>query len=205
MSVEQTLPPGCLGFLGGSFDPVHTGHLLIAQDAREFFHLRRVFFLPARRSPFKRENPVASFADRTHLLEVAIRHRPEFAVLTVEEELPDPSYTIQTVELLEKRFPGEPICWIIGSDQLPDLAKWRHIEELTRKVTFLCLARPGLPLNIPPLTGLRCLTFSAHQMEVSSREIRQRRADGKPIDLFLPHAVCQEICERHLYLPKTWA
>ncbi len=202
---ELTLPPGCLGFFGGSFDPVHTGHLLIAQDAWEFFQLRQVYFLPVLRSPFKRDNPVASFAERTRLLELAVRDRPQFAVLTLEAELPDPSYTIQTVALLEKRFPGETICWIIGSDQLPDLAKWRQIEELSLKVIFLCLARPGYPLEIPSISGLRCLVFAAHQMEVSSREIRQRRAAGKPVDLFLPYLVWQEICKSNLYGPQTGA
>ncbi|MDX2110461.1 MAG: nicotinate (nicotinamide) nucleotide adenylyltransferase [Verrucomicrobiota bacterium] len=200
---KQSVTGNCSGaavaFHGGSFDPVHLGHLIMAQDAFEQFDLERVYFIPAAQNPLKANAPGASFVDRVNMLRRAVAGDKRFDVLELEQQLPSPSYTLQTVEALRVLMPGKRFYWIIGSDQLRDLHRWHRIGVLVQLVEFICVARPCDPMELPPIDGLRVHSLKAHQVDISSTEIRRRIHGGMPVDFYLHHGVFTYINELRLY------
>jgi nicotinate-nucleotide adenylyltransferase len=130
-----------IGFLGGSFDPVHLGHLAIAQDALEGAGLDRVDFIPAAVSPLKGRELTATAAQRLEMVRLAIAGDARFGVLDLELRRGGTSYTVDTVRELRALFPGAELFWVIGADQLARLAEWKEIGELVRLVEFVHLAR----------------------------------------------------------------
>ena len=189
-----------MGLLGGSFDPVHHGHLLIAQDAWEQAQLDQVWFIPAAQSPLKATAPVASDMARVALLRAAIGKDPRFAVFDWELSQPPPSYSLRTAEELHRQVPEAELFWIIGEDQFGALGDWHRIGELARLVTFLVIARPGWEARgASPVADLRWERLAGHEFAVSSREIRERVRTGKPIDFLCPSAVVDSIAAQRLY------
>ncbi len=182
-----------IGVFGGTFDPVHVGHLAIALAALESVPLERVLFVPARRSPLKERDPIASASDRVTMLEAAIAHEPRFAVSRAELDRDGLSYTVDTLEAL--RGEGE-LFLIVGSDALTDLARWRYPERIRSLATLLVAPRPGAPEPSPAL-GAR--TFDAPRLDISSRELRARVARGRSLRYLVPDAVCDHIERRGLY------
>lgn len=191
--------PGRIGLLGGSFDPIHLGHLMVAQDAIEGLALDRVTLIPAARSPLKTRTPMASDDDRLALLRAAITEDPRFELSTVELQRGGTSYTIETIEELSRRK-SDQFFWIIGADQAASLRAWHKIDALVRMVEFIVLARPGFtwdPEQMPP--GARFHVLESHRMEISSSEIRDRVRAGRSIRFLVPEGVATEIEKRHLY------
>ncbi len=190
-----------IGFLGGTFDPVHLGHLIKAQDVLEALGLDRVYFVPTSANPFKADPPVAGPSERRAMLELAIDGDKRFGVLELELELESegPSFTIDTVRELVGQFQGQGLFWIIGTDQLPGLARWREIEELVTLVEFACVRRPGWAFEEPGIPGLRLHQVEGHVCEISSTEIRERAEKGRHFSLFLPKKVYKFICSRNLF------
>ena len=131
-----------LGVFGGTFDPVHVGHLAIARAALEAVPLDRVLFVPARRSPLKERGPFASEADRLAMLETAIADEPRFSLSHAELEREGPSYTVETLERLAG---DDELFLILGSDALADFPRWKDPERIARLVTLLVADRPGAP------------------------------------------------------------
>jgi nicotinate-nucleotide adenylyltransferase len=189
---EEALKPR-VGVFGGTFDPVHVGHLAIALAALESIPLDRVLFVPARRSPLKERDPLASVADRVTMLEGAIVGEPRFRLSRVELERDGVSYTVDTLEAL--RSEGE-LFLILGSDALADLARWRAPERIRELATILVAARPGAP---EPDPVHRARTFDAPLLDISSRELRARASRGMSLRYLVPDAVWEHIRKRRLY------
>jgi len=182
-----------VGVFGGTFDPVHVGHLAIALAALESVPLDRVLFVPARRSPLKDRDPLASVSDRVAMLEAAVASEPRFALSPVELDRDGVSYTVDTLEAL--RSEGD-LFLILGSDALADLERWREPDRIRELATILVAARPGAP-EPDPMHGARA--FDAPRLDISSRELRARAARGMSLRYLVPDAVWEHIKERGLY------
>jgi nicotinate-nucleotide adenylyltransferase len=189
-----------IGVMGGSFDPVHLGHLIAAQDAREVMGLDRVIFMPTARAPLKESAPRVSDAVRLELLQAAVAGDPGLEISTLEIERGGVSYTIDTARALRHAHPVDSLFWIIGTDQAARLPQWREIGALGKLVEFIVLSRPGYtaPEHAMP-DGVRLHPVTAHVVEISSSEIRSRLAAGQPVRWFLPAPVADLIASRHLY------
>ncbi len=187
--------------LGGSFDPVHLGHLVMAQDALEQMQLDAVHFIPAARSPFKEEVALESDEHRVAMLRLALDGRKGFECDLGDIEAGGISYSVETAERFRRRFPQDEIFWIIGADHIGTLLKWHEPERLTSMVTFLCLERPGYNFNASSLPSwVLWRKVSAHTMDFSSTDVRQRIKKQLPVDLFLPASVHNYIRQHSLYL-----
>ena len=132
-----------IGILGGSFDPVHYGHLLLAQYALEELELHGVLFMPAKQPPHKEEDQLSSFEDRLAMLKIAFEGKAEFDITTVEQEREGPSYTYDTLRLLRQEQPETEFVFLIGADSLMTLEKWYRAEDLLREFSFAVAPRPG--------------------------------------------------------------
>jgi nicotinate-nucleotide adenylyltransferase len=182
-----------VGVFGGTFDPVHVGHLAIALAALESVPLDRVLFVPARRSPLKDRDPLASVSDRVAMLEAAVASEPRFALSPVELDRDGVSYTVDTLEAL--RSEGD-LFLILGSDALADLKRWRAPDRVRELATILVAARPGAP-EPDPVHGARA--FDAPRLDISSRELRARAARGMSLRYLVPDAVWEHITKHRLY------
>ena len=188
-----------LGLFGGSFNPVHLGHLLVAQAAREELGLTRLYFIPAAQSPFKPVSAPAPAADRLRLLRLALAGQTDCQIDEQELRRGGISYTIDTVRAYERRFPDAELFYLIGADHIPLLPQWREARELARRVTFVVIPRPGvaLPPTPPPFRSRALVGFP---LGVSSSQIRARIQAGQSIDLLVPPAVAESIRNYGLYL-----
>ncbi|MSU59870.1 MAG: nicotinate (nicotinamide) nucleotide adenylyltransferase [Pedosphaera sp.] len=188
-----------LGLFGGSFDPVHLGHLLVAQAAREELALDRLFFIPAARSPFKPECEPAPDAWRTAMLRLALAGQPHCEVDEQELRRGGESFTIETVRDYARRFPGAELFWLIGADNVATLNQWREAGELSRLAEFVAIPRPGeAEVTFPaPFRGRMLKGFP---LGVSSSQIRARVKAGLPIEPLVPSAVAGFIRNNQLYL-----
>jgi nicotinate-nucleotide adenylyltransferase len=188
-----------LGLFGGSFDPVHLGHLLVAQAAREELTLERLFFIPAAQSPFKPAQPPAAPEERLRLLRLALAGKTWCELDDQEIRRGGVSYTVDTVRDYLNRFPGAQLFYLIGGDHVRQLPKWRDAAELARLVQFLVIPRPGQSeTSLPaPFRGRNLVGFP---LGVSSSQIRARVKAGQPIEHLVPHAVAESIRNNGLYL-----
>lgn len=181
-----------IGLYGGSFDPVHWGHLLVAHAALEELSLDRLVFLPASQSPFKPGTTPAPGSVRSRMLRTALAGEPHFAVDESELRRGGISYTIDTVLALTAEQPTAELFWLIGADHVPTLPKWRAADQLANLVTFVVIPRPGQPdTSLPP--PWRLLHLAGWPLKLSSSEIRQRVASGKSIAHLVPPGVAEII------------
>ncbi len=188
-----------IGLLGGSFNPVHLGHLLVAQAAREELQLSRLFFVPAAQSPFKPGLPLAPAGQRLCLLRLALAGQTDCEIDDQELNRGGVSYTIDTVRDYVRRFPGAQLFYLMGADHVPQLTKWRDANELAWLVEFVVIPRPGqaaAPLPAP-FQGRALVGFP---LGVSSSQIRERVKAGLPIDLLVGPSVAEAIRNNRLYL-----
>lgn len=189
-----------LGLYGGSFDPVHLGHLLVAHAALEELALDRLVFIPAAQSPFKPGTQPAPAALRSRMLRLALAGETRFDLDELELRRGGVSFTVDTVREFADRHPGTKLFWLIGADHVPTLPQWREAETLARLVEFVVIPRPGeAPSTLPPPYCLHQL--SGWPLRVSSSEIRQRVAAGKPVRHLVPAPVADVIVVEKLYLP----
>ncbi|MDB6068699.1 MAG: nicotinate (nicotinamide) nucleotide adenylyltransferase [Pedosphaera sp.] len=188
-----------IGLYGGSFDPVHLGHLLVAQAACEEAGLDRLFFIPAARSPFKPDMTPTSGAERLRLLRLALASKNHYEVDDLEVKRGGMSYTIDTAWDYAKRFPGAKLFYLIGADHVPSLGQWREAKDLAMLVEFLAIPRPGQEeaAFAPPFKGR---TLKGFPLAVSSSQIRARVKAGLAIDHLVAPAVAEAIRNYHLYL-----
>ena len=187
-----------LGLFGGSFDPVHLGHLLVAQAAIEELGLDHLFFIPAAQSPFKPENQPAPASARLQLLRLALAGKTNCEIDDQEIRRGGVSYTIETVRDYAKRFPKAELFYLIGADNAAKLPEWREAKELARLAQFVVTPRPGeTPVNFPaPFRGRKLKGFP---LAVSSSEIRARVKAGLPVEPLVPPAVAEAIRAAKLY------
>lgn len=188
-----------IGLYGGSFNPIHLGHLLVAQAAREELGLSRVHFIPAAQSPFKPGQLLAPAAERLRLLRLALAGQTESEVDDQEIRRGGISYTIDTVRDYVSRFPGAQLACLIGADHVGQLPRWRDAVELARLTEFVVIPRPGqTPTALPePFRGR---LLSGFPLGVSASQIRERVKAGRPIDLLVGPAVAEAIRNNRLYL-----
>jgi nicotinate-nucleotide adenylyltransferase len=191
-----------IGFMGGSFDPVHFGHLIAAQDALERGGLDRLVFMPAAQAALKPGSVQASAEARLGMLRAAVAGVADgrFAVSDFEVRKGGVSYTIETARAMREEFPRDELVWVIGADQVERLHQWREIGELAGLVEFVALARPGWAkaarADIP---GLRLRWCAGHLVEISSTEVRERVRAGLPVDWMIPHKTVEYVRENGLY------
>jgi nicotinate-nucleotide adenylyltransferase len=201
MNVEPqpATAPARLGLFGGSFNPVHCGHLLVAQAAWEELALTHLAFIPAAQSPFKPHSAPAPAADRLRMLRLALAGRPGWQVDDQELRRGGVSFTIETVRAYAAAHPGATLYYLIGADNVPTLPQWREATDLARLVEFVVIPRPGEPPATLP-APYRLRTLRGFPLGVSSSEIRARVKAGQPIDLLVPGPVAEAIRNNGLYL-----
>lgn len=188
-----------IGLFGGSFDPVHLGHLLVAQAAREELKLDRLFFIPAAQSPFKPDRKPTPAAERLCLLRLALAGRNWCELDDQEIKRGGVSYTIETVRDYAGRFAGAGIFYLIGADHVAKLPLWREAAELARLAQFVVIPRPGeRQIDFPP--PFRGSYLDGFPLAVSSSQIRARVKAGLRIDGLVPTAVAEAIRNKQLYL-----
>jgi nicotinate-nucleotide adenylyltransferase len=189
-----------IGFLGGSFDPVHFGHLLAAQDVYEQCQLDRLILVPAAQAPLKPQETQSGPADRLAMLRLAIEWDQRFEISDIELNRGGISYTIESVRHFRALFPNDRLFWIIGGDQLPRMNLWKDVAELARLVEFIFLERPGFPARqAADIPGLRLHRCDGHLIEISSSELRHRVQHGLSLHYFCPPKVVLYIEAHNLY------
>jgi nicotinate-nucleotide adenylyltransferase len=188
-----------VGLFGGSFDPVHLGHLLVAQAACEELGLDRMFFIPAAQSPFKPGRQLTPGAMRLRLLRLALAGKSRCEVDAQELERGGVSYTIDTVRDYRRRFAAAELFYLIGADHVAKLPQWRAAEELAGLVEFAVIPRPGEAVVAFP-APFRGGLLAGFPLGVSSSEIRRRARSGLPLEPLVPAAVAEVICNNGLYL-----
>jgi nicotinate-nucleotide adenylyltransferase len=181
-----------IGVFGGTFDPIHHGHLILAGDALEQLGLERVIFIPAAISPHKLAAKPAPAEIRVEMLRAAIDGEPRFSLDTVELDRPAPSYTVDTIEALRLREPGATFVCLIGEDNVAQLSTWHRFTDLSKMVEFAVLDRSGLK-TAHPYPAIR------RHLDISATEIRNKVARGQSIRYLVPPAVETLIRERQLY------
>ncbi|HZR15781.1 MAG TPA: nicotinate (nicotinamide) nucleotide adenylyltransferase [Verrucomicrobiae bacterium] len=188
-----------IGLFGGSFDPVHTGHLLVAQAAREELRLNRLYFVPAAQSPFKPEREPTPAKERLRLLRLALAGWDWCEIDEQEIRRGGVSYTIDTVRDYVGRLSGAELFYLIGADQVSQLIKWRAAEELARLAEFVVIPRPGQNSAMVP-APFRGRQLSGFPVAISSSQIRARVKAGLPLEPLVPRAVAEAIRNNGLYL-----
>ncbi|HVX10239.1 MAG TPA: nicotinate-nucleotide adenylyltransferase [Pirellulales bacterium] len=200
-----------LGLFGGTFDPIHLGHLLLAEYCRQHCRLDAVWFLPAAEPPHKQRSDLTPAEQRVEMLELAIGGHEAFSVCTREIERGGVSYTVDTLVQLSAEDPARSLFFLLGGDSLVDLPRWREPARICELALPVVVARPGSPSpDYGPLVSLvsaeRLEKIRTHQVEmpqigISSREIRRRVAAGLSIRYQTPRAVEKYIEVAGLYVP----
>lgn len=200
-----------IGVLGGTFDPVHYAHLAIAEEVYHALKLARVVFVPAGQPPHKMGYPVTPVEQRVFMLEQAIAANPHFQLSLVDVHRMGPSYTVDTLRLLHEEWgPRAELYFVIGGDSLRDLPGWYDPEGVIAQAIIVALMRPGydevdhaqteLAVRLPQLEQ-RLITLEGPRMEISSTDLRQRVAEGRPIKYQTPEVVEEYILQQGLYRP----
>ena len=188
-----------LGLFGGSFDPVHLGHLLVTQATVEELGLDRVFFIPAAQSPFKPENQIAPANARMQLLRLALAGKMNCEIDEQEIRRGGISYAIETLRDYARRFPKAELFYLIGADNAAKLNEWREPAELARLAEFVAVPRPGgVPAAFPP--PFRGRTLAGFPLGISSSQIRARVKAGLPVENLVPPFVAEAIQAAKLYI-----
>jgi nicotinate-nucleotide adenylyltransferase len=189
-----------IGVFGGTFDPPHVGHLLLAADAREALQLDRLIFIPAGTQPFKLGTPpVASGQDRLEMVRLAVADDANYAVDDAEINRRGLSYTVDTLEHLSERFKGAQLFLLMGQDALAGFPQWRNPERIRELATLAAMERSGTPGPRSEVAAEGVVTVSTRCVDVSSTEIRERRRAKKSIKGFVPESVERFIEARGLY------
>jgi nicotinate-nucleotide adenylyltransferase len=188
-----------IAFFGGTFDPFHNGHLEMARAAAEWLRLHSVYFVPTRQNPLKSDSPTAAAPERLEMLRLGIDGEPGFGIWDGELYRPGPSYTLHSVQHIERVYPNSHLFWIIGADHLPLLSQWYGIEELVRKVGFILLQRDGSSIDWPSLPGLTVYPVPNRLNPVSATLVRERARSGQSLTGLVPRAVEAYISEHGLY------
>lgn len=189
-----------LGLLGGTFDPVHLGHLLLAEAARDELDLDPVLLVPASRPPHKPGRPITPYAVRYRMIELAVGGCEGLEASDLERDPDQPSYTVETLRRLASRHGERPEIWLVlGGDSLRELPGWREPEEIARLARLAVLARPGESSAdaVPP--GWRVDWLSGPRIRLSSSEVRERAAHGRSLRFLVPEAVRSYIEREGIY------
>lgn len=186
-----------IGILGGSFDPIHFGHLLMAQSAKESLKLDKVLFVPAFRSPFKGGHHLPSADHRLAMVKAAIKGNEAFTVYTGELRREGVSYTVDTLKELHQKYPGSRFYLLMGADNLKGFHRWRDPQGILKLASLVVLNRPGFDRGISKRWPHQEILMPA--VDISSSDIRHRLQTKKSIWYLTPKNVIRYINRHHLY------
>ena len=185
-----------IGLYGGTFDPIHIGHLIIAEEARASLQLDRVVFIPARVSPLKRDGTLFSAEERCQMVALAIADNPAFCLSRTDVDREGPSFTVDTLRAMRAEYgPGAELFFVMGMDSLVTLRRWRNPEEIIRLARIIAISRPGyepdmvaLERDVPGISQVTDILPSL-QVGISSTELRRRIQASLPIRYQVPDSV----------------
>lgn len=195
-----------IGVIGGTFDPIHYGHLAAAEEARVRMNLERVLFVVAGVPPHKLDEEVTPVEHRLAIVSLAIASNPHFEISRVDVDRPGPSYTVDTISILQKQWGQETeVYFIMGLDSLVELPTWHHPQRLIQLCRLLAVKRPGfetdmaeLEASVPGISS-RVEIIDMPEVDISSSDLQQRVRDGLPIKYQVPEEVERYIMEHELY------
>lgn len=189
-----------IGLYFGSFNPIHIGHMIIAEHVVNNSDLKQVWFVLSPHNPLKSSNTLLNEYDRLHLLNIAIDDNERFRAMDVEFKLPKPSYTITTLVYLEEKYPQHEFVVVIGSDSFTNLSKWKNYETLIKNYAFIVYRRPGFEINTETIKNINYELLDAPLLDISATFIRAQLKERKDIKYLLPHGVYNEIESNKYYL-----
>jgi len=199
-----------IGVLGGTFDPIHLGHLIVAEEARARLNLPQTLFVPAGQPWLKTNNVISPAEHRVEMIRLAIADKPYFKLSTMEIERPGPTYTVDTIAALKGQLsPGDELFFILGWDNLIQLPQWREPSRLIKMCRLVAIPRVGYPT--PELTSLeaaipglsqRVILLDSPRVDINASEIRQRVAQGLSIHHLVPEPVERYIKQHKLYVTR---
>jgi nicotinate-nucleotide adenylyltransferase len=196
-----------VGIFGGTFDPIHLGHLAVARSIQSSLGLDNVVFVPAGQPWLKADTPVSRVEDRVQMLRLALARRRALELSTIEADRPGPSYTVDTMETLQRQLGSDAdFFFLLGSDALMDIAKWKEPQRLIQLCQLVAFARPGFGLPTMealeaavPGISMRVVFAEVPQVNIRATDIRRRIAEGRSIQRLVPRAVERYILEHGLY------
>jgi len=200
-----------IGILGGTFDPPHIGHLILAEYTIEALDLERVLFVPAAQPPHKPDQPRTPIEHRLAMLELAISGNERFSMSMVDVERPGPHYSIDMVQIIQKQYPDAELYFVMGGDSLRDLPRWRRAPEFIHLCKFAVMrrsdenVRPDMHEAVLPGLAQRVVIIDAplQGMWISSTEIVERLKSGRSARYIVPHFVLQYIFQHGIYRNST--
>lgn len=197
---------GGIGVLGGTFDPPHIGHLVIAQEAVSQLCLSKIFFAPTRKPPHKLSNDITPIEHRLAMVQLAIAPHPRFALSRVDADRAGPTFTVDTMRLLREQFGNDAeLFFIMGMDSLASILTWHAPDQLIRSCKLAVFNRPGFTANLDELEarlpGLsaRAVFLKSPTLEIAASDIQRRVRAGQPIAQLVPAAVADYIAQHNLY------
>jgi nicotinate-nucleotide adenylyltransferase len=179
-----------IGLYFGSFNPIHTGHLIIASHIADYSDLNQVWFVVSPQNPLKHSTSLLNEYHRLHLVQTAVEGDPRFRVTDVEFKLPKPSYTIDTLTYLQEKYPSNVFTVIMGTDSFQNISKWKNDELLLKNHSFVLYPRPGF--EVTSLPG-NVQLIDAPLLEISATAIRRKIKEGKSVRYLVPDNVREEI------------
>lgn len=193
-----------IGIIGGTFDPIHYGHLFIAEEARFTCKLDRVIFVPAGMPPHKPGEPITTAERRYTMTVLATEDNTAFEVSRWEIDRSGPSYTVNTLEAFGEKYPGSELFFIMGADSAAEIMTWYRPERIVELATVIAAARPGTDIEraryeLPEDIRGRVIFLESPGLHISSTELRERAADGMPVRYLVPDRVEKYIRENNLY------
>ena len=206
------MPPDRIGLFGGTFDPPHLGHLILASEAQSQLELDRLLWILTADPPHKQEQQISPVEDRLAMVQLAIADNPAFELSRVELDRPGPHYTAETIQIIAEQNPGADLVPIIGGDSLRNLPTWHEPQKLVYACHWIgVMRRPDDKANLDELErelpGIRSKIHyvDAPLLEIASRDIRDRIAQGKTVRYYLPQKVYEYIEGHHLYQQSQFA
>lgn len=197
-----------LGIYGGTFDPVHYGHLLLAEQCREACHLDEVWFMPTGAPPHKQGVEIAPSKSRREMLEISVAGMPQFKVSTLELDRPGPHFTVETLSEIRHKHPEDDLFLLVGRDSLAEFATWMEPEKIAELAVIVAANRGRGAIDMSKVTetlgaaiASRVQLVAMPGIDISASDLRQRIADGRSIRFQTPRAVEQYIAAHRLYRP----
>ena len=195
--MEQRRPR--IGVMGGTFDPIHHGHLVAASEVAARYDLDEVVFVPTGHPSFKQEQLVSPAEDRYIMTVIATASNPRFTVSRVDIDRPGLTYTVDTLRDLTSARPGTDLYFITGADAIEQIMRWKDTDEVFRMARFVAVTRPGHHLSLDGLPADRVSELEIPALAISSTDIRVRAAAGHPVWYLVPDGVVQYIAKHKLY------